>query len=493
MRHNLLEKLKEALSAVLPISIIVVFLHMTIAPMPIGTIMLFLSGNLFLIIGMAIFSLGVDAAMMPIGELIGSALTKTRQLPMIIISCFILGVAVTGAEPDLQVLTKQVSSIPDMVLIVAVAGGVGIFLVMALLRMIFDFSLAYMFIILYALVFIVAIFAKDGYMAVAFDAGGVTTGPITVPFILALGSGVSTVKGGKDKEEDSFGLCSICSVGPVLSVLILGMFFNPETSDFAEETVTAVSGLGELLTLYGKKLIEFGKEVGIVLVPILVIFAYFQVAKLKLHKRQLIKIGVGVIYTFVGLIIFLTGVNVGFMPIGTYLGSKIGALSYSWILFPLSAVMGFFIVAAEPAVHVLNKQVEDITAGAISKNMMMIGISLGVAKGLMLAMIRIIFSVNIWYFLLPGYLIALGLTFFTPKIFTAIAFDSGGVASGTMAAAFLLPFAMGASASLGGNPDTDAFGIIAMVAMMPLVSIQIMGVIYNIKLKRLNKLELEEE
>jgi Protein of unknown function (DUF1538). len=493
VRHNLLEKLKEALSAVLPISIIVVFLHMTIAPMPIGTIMLFLSGNLFLIIGMAIFSLGVDAAMMPIGELIGSALTKTRQLPMIIISCFILGVAVTGAEPDLQVLTKQVSSIPDMVLIVAVAGGVGIFLVMALLRMIFDFSLAYMFIILYALVFIVAIFAKDGYMAVAFDAGGVTTGPITVPFILALGSGVSTVKGGKDKEEDSFGLCSICSVGPVLSVLILGMFFNPETSDFAEETVTAVSGLGELLTLYGKKLIEFGKEVGIVLVPILVIFAYFQVAKLKLHKRQLIKIGVGVIYTFVGLIIFLTGVNVGFMPIGTYLGSKIGALSYSWILFPLSAVMGFFIVAAEPAVHVLNKQVEDITAGAISKNMMMIGISLGVAKGLMLAMIRIIFSVNIWYFLLPGYLIALGLTFFTPKIFTAIAFDSGGVASGTMAAAFLLPFAMGASASLGGNPDTDAFGIIAMVAMMPLVSIQIMGVIYNIKLKRLNKLELEEE
>ena len=493
MRRNLLEKLKEALSAVLPISIIVIFLHMTIAPMPIGTIMLFLSGNLFLIIGMAIFSLGVDAAMMPIGELIGSALTKTKRLPIIIISCFILGVAVTGAEPDLQVLTKQVSSIPDMVLIIAVAGGVGIFLVLALLRMIFDFNLAYMFIILYTLVFIAAIFAKDGYMAVAFDAGGVTTGPITVPFILALGSGVSTVKGGKDKEEDSFGLCSICSVGPVLSVLILGMFFNPETSDFAEETVIAVSGFGELLTLYGKKIIEFAKEVGIVLVPILVIFTYFQVTKLKLHKHQLIKIVIGVIYTFLGLIIFLTGVNVGFMPIGTYLGSKIGALSYSWILFPLSAVMGFFIVAAEPAVHVLNKQVEDITAGAISKNMMMVGISLGVAKGLMLAMIRIIFSVNIWYFLLPGYLIALGLTFFTPKIFTAIAFDSGGVASGTMAAAFLLPFAMGASASLGGNPDIDAFGIISMVAMMPLVSIQIMGVIYNIKLKRLNKLELEEE
>jgi len=493
VRRNLLEKLKEALSAVLPISIIVIFLHMTIAPMPIGTIMLFLSGNLFLIIGMAIFSLGVDAAMMPIGELIGSALTKTKRLPIIIISCFILGVAVTGAEPDLQVLTKQVSSIPDMVLIIAVAGGVGIFLVLALLRMIFDFNLAYMFIILYTLVFIAAIFAKDGYMAVAFDAGGVTTGPITVPFILALGSGVSTVKGGKDKEEDSFGLCSICSVGPVLSVLILGMFFNPETSDFAEETVIAVSGFGELLTLYGKKIIEFAKEVGIVLVPILVIFTYFQVTKLKLHKHQLIKIVIGVIYTFLGLIIFLTGVNVGFMPIGTYLGSKIGALSYSWILFPLSAVMGFFIVAAEPAVHVLNKQVEDITAGAISKNMMMVGISLGVAKGLMLAMIRIIFSVNIWYFLLPGYLIALGLTFFTPKIFTAIAFDSGGVASGTMAAAFLLPFAMGASASLGGNPDIDAFGIISMVAMMPLVSIQIMGVIYNIKLKRLNKLELEEE
>ncbi len=489
MIRNLLEKLKESATSVLPISAIILLLHFTIAPMPIGTLMLLLTGTLLLIVGMAIFSLGADLAMMPMGEAVGAKLTQSKNLLLLVVGCFILGVFVTLAEPDLQVLTKQVPAVPDMILVVTVACGVGIFLVFALLRILFQVKLSYMFIVMYVLVFIVAAFAGSDFIAVGFDSGGVTTGPITVPFILALGAGVSSVRGGKNAEEDSFGLCALCSIGPILAVLILGMFFDSSQSGYAFETASTVSSAGELFALYGNGFIMFAKEVLIALLPIVAIFFILQPIALKLPKTKLIKIVVGLVYTFIGLTIFLTGVNIGFMPAGTYLGEAIGNLSYNWILIPLSVVIGFFVVAAEPAVHVLNKQVEDITSGTISRKLMMSGLSIGVAIALVLAMVRIMTGISIWYFLLPGYAISLVLTFFVPPIFTAIAFDSGGVASGTMAAAFLLPFAMGVCTAIGGNPMRDAFGIIAMVAMLPLVSIQIMGMIYAVKLKKSGEAE----
>lgn len=484
MGRSLIEKFKEAIISVLPITIIVMLLHFTIAPMPFGTVMLFITGTILLVIGMGIFTLGADMAIMPIGEFIGSSLVKSRKLLILVVGSFILGVAVTVAEPDLQVLAKQVPAVPDIILLASVAIGVGVFLVIALLRIVFKMKLSHILIIMYSIVFIVASFTAPDYLAVAFDSGGVTTGPITVPFILALGMGVSAVRSSKNAEEDSFGLCGICSIGPIIAVLIMGIFFDSSGGGYGFETVSTVNNLAELFALYRDGIFMFFKEVAIAFSPIIIIFGTYNIFYLKLPKRQIIKIAVGIIYTILGLTIFLTGVNIGFMPAGTYLGNSIASLTYNWILIPLSVLIGFFVVTAEPAVHVLNKQVEDITSGAISKKMMMTGLSLGVGIALALAMIRIMTGVSIWFFLLPGYIIALAMTFFVPRIFTAIAFDSGGVASGTMAATFLLPFAIGVSSALGGNAMTDAFGIIAMVAMMPLVTVQIMGVIYNIKMNR---------
>lgn len=493
MIRNLLEKLKESAQAVLPISIIILLLHFTIAPMPVGTLVLFITGTILLIFGMGVFTLGSDMAIMPIGEIIGSKLVESRKMSLLIVGSFILGIVVTIAEPDLQVLAKQIPSVPDMVLVGSVAIGVGIFLVIALLRILFKIKLSHMLVAMYGLVLIIAIFTSPDYLPVAFDSGGVTTGPITVPFILALGMGVSAVNAGKSAEEDSFGLCGLCSIGPIMAVLVMGMFYDASDVSHGFQTTSTVNSLGELVDLYSGGILLFAKEVILALLPIMVIFAIYQLLKLKLPKRKLIKIAVGIVYTIVGLTIFLTGVNIGFMPAGTYLGESIASLSYNWILIPLSVIIGFFVVAAEPAVHVLNKQVEDITSGAISRKMMMSGLSIGVGIALALTMVRIMTGINIVFFLLPGYIIVLLLTFFVPNIFIGIAFDSGGVASGTMAAVFLLPFAIGVSNALGGNAMTDAFGIVAMVAMMPVVTVQLMGFIYNIKMRHISDIEKIEE
>ena len=323
----------------------------------------------------------------------------------------------------------------------------------------------------------------------AFDSGGVTTGPITVPFILALGMGVSTVLSGKNSEEDSFGLCALCSIGPILAVLIMGIFYDASSSGFAFESPAELDSLSQIPLLYATQFVASLTEVVEVLLPIMTIFILLQILRLRLSRTRLIKIFVGIIYTILGLSIFLAGVNVGFMPVGRFLGGHIAEFSHNWVLIPLSAVLGYFIVAAEPAVHVLNKQVEDITSGAISQRVMQIGLSVGVSLAVCLSMIRIMYQIDIWYFLLPGYAIALLQTRFTPKVFTAIAFDSGGVAAGTMAAAFLLPFGVGVCEALGGNIMTDAFGMIAMIATLPLITIQGIGILFQYKSRQAAALE----
>lgn len=492
MWRNLYLNLKESAQSVLPISLIVIILHFTIAPMPISTLLLFIIGSILLIIGMSVFAIGADMAIMPMGDMIGAKLVKSKKLWFFILGSFILGVCVTIAEPDLQVLAKQVPAVPDKILVMFVAFGVGIFLVLALLRILFQLSLSKLLIILYGLVFLVAAFTAPDYLAVAFDSGGVTTGPITVPFILALGAGVSSVRSSRSAEEDSFGLCGICSIGPIIAVLIMGLFYNSSDLSFGVESASSIESISGFLILLSSELLSNSLEVLIALTPVVLIFGALQIIKLKLPKKLIIKIVIGLIYTLIGLALFLSGINIGFMPTGSYLGSAIADLSYNWILIPISILLGFFVVAAEPAVHVLNKQVEDITSGAISRKLMMAGLSVGVGIALAFSMIRIMTKISIWYFILPGYIISLALTFFVPPLFTAIAFDSGGVASGTMAAAFLLPFATGVSSSFGGNAMTDAFGIIALVAMMPLVTVQIIGFIYNIKLKKSMQIELTE-
>ena len=480
-QKNLLEKLKESLGAVLPIIGIVLVLCFSIAPIPNSVLMTFVVGAVLLIIGMMFFTLGAEIAMTPMGERIGTKLTNTRKISVVIVLCFILGFIITISEPDLQVLAEQVPSIPNYTLIIAVATGVGIFLVAAVLRMLFGIPLAHMLLILYPIIFILASIVPQDFLTVAFDSGGVTTGPMTVPFIMALGIGFSAVRSDKHAENDSFGLVALCSVGPILAVLLLGLLYHPGESGYEQTMIVKTDNSVEMWQLFQEGLPYYMKEMLISLLPIILFFFIFQIVSLHLHKKTLVKIIIGIIYTYIGLVLFLTGVNVGFMPAGNYLGQVIAGLSYPWIIVPIGMLIGYFIVKAEPAVYVLTEQVEELTSGAISAKAMGMSLSIGVAFSLGLAMVRVLTGISILWFLLPGYAVALGLTFFVPKIFTAIAFDSGGVASGPMTATFLLPFSMGACEALGGNVVTDAFGVVAMVAMTPLITIQILGLIYQIQ------------
>jgi len=480
-QKNLLEKLKESLGAVLPIIGIMLVLCFSIAPIPNSVLMTFVVGAVLLIIGMMFFTLGAEMAMTPMGERIGTKLTNTRKISVVIVLCFILGFIITISEPDLQVLAEQVPSIPNYTLIIAVATGVGIFLVAAVLRMLFGIPLAHMLLILYPIIFILASIVPQDFLTVAFDSGGVTTGPMTVPFIMALGIGFSAVRSDKHAENDSFGLVALCSVGPILAVLLLGLLYHPEESGYEQTMIVKTDNSVEMWQLFQEGLPYYMKEMLISLLPIILFFFIFQIVSLHLHKKTLVKIIIGIIYTYIGLVLFLTGVNVGFMPAGNYLGQVIAGLSYPWIIVPIGMLIGYFIVKAEPAVYVLTEQVEELTSGAISAKAMGMSLSIGVALSLGLAMVRVLTGISILWFLLPGYAVALGLTFFVPQIFTAIAFDSGGVASGPMTATFLLPFSMGACEALGGNVVTDAFGVVAMVAMTPLITIQILGLIYQIQ------------
>lgn len=481
------EKLIETLKAVLPILIIVMFLCFSIAPIPPSVLMSFLIGAVLLIVGMLFFNVGVELSMTPIGERVGSIITRSKNFFLVVLITFIMGFVITISEPDLQVLAQQVPSIPNLVLIFAVAFGVAVFLVIAVLRMLLGIPLAYLLLGFYVIVFVLAFLVPPDFLAIAFDSGGVTTGPMTVPFIMAFGIGIAAIRSDKHAEDDSFGLVSMCSIGPILSVLILGMIYKPGSAQQVSESIPIIDNTVDLWKLFVAEIPVYMKEMAFSILPIIIFFGIFQFISRDISKRALIKIVVGLIYTYVGLVLFLTGVNVGFMPAGNYLGQTIAGLPFSWIIVPIGMIIGYFIVLAEPAVFVLTKQVEEMTSGAISAKAMGISLSIGVCLSVGLAMIRVLTGISILWFLVPGYFIALLLTFFVPKLFTAIAFDSGGVASGPMTATFLLPFAMGACESLGGNIITDAFGIVAMVAMTPLITIQIMGLIFRLKENRLHQ------
>ncbi len=490
MRKKLKEKTAEALTSVLPITVIVLLLSFTLAPMPVGTLMLFLLGAAMLIVGMGFFSLGADLAMTPIGEQMGRKLGNNDRLWAVTAICFLIGAVVTIAEPDLQVLARQVPAVPDRVIILTVAVGVGLFLVLAMLRTRFHLPLAPTLLTLYVAVFVLSIFVPNAFLAVAFDAGGVTTGPITVPFLMALGAGMACIKG---NDEDNFGMVALCSVGPILAVMVLGICYQSTEVAYTPFSIPRVTDSQQAGQQFLQGLPAYLKEVALGLLPIVLFFAVFQLASIRLKRRSVIKILVGIAYTYIGLVLFLTGANVGFMPAGYYLGNALASLPEYWMLIPIGMVVGYFIVAAEPAVHVLNRQVEDVTSGAIPQKAIGLAMSVGVSVSIGLAMLRVCLGIPIYYLVVPGYAAALLLTRFVPKIFTAIAFDSGGVASGPMTATFLLPLTMGACEALGRDILTDAFGVVAMVAMTPLITIQALGLFYQRKVRRTRDVTPAEE
>lgn len=485
MRHNelLREKVYESVTSVLPITAIVLLLSITIAPLSPGILTLFLFGAVLLIIGMGFFTLGVDMSMIPMGEGVGVQLSKARKIGIPLAVCFVLGILITLAEPDLQVLAQQVPAIPNLTLILTVAFGVGAFLVIAQLRILLKIPLSYILVFFYGAIFILTCFTPADFIPVSFDSGGVTTGPITVPFIMALGIGMASVRSDKNSSSDSFGLTAICSIGPVLSVLLLGICYHPQDAVYTPLSLAELTTTRVVAGEFARAFPIYIKEVAVALLPIAGLFLVFQCAFRRFHKRQLIRIVSGFIYSYIGLVLFLTGVNVGFMPAGQYIGSAVAGGKMPWILIPIGMVIGYFIVKAEPAVQVLTRQVEDVTSGSITHKSIGFGLSIGIAFSVGIAMLRILTGLNIMWFLIPGYLISLILTFFVPQIFTGIAFDSGGVASGPMTTTFLLPLAMGACETLGGDVLTDAFGIVAMVAMTPLFTIQMMGLMDGVRRK----------
>ncbi len=477
MLKVLMDKIKEALISVIPISAIVFVLAATpLLSLTVTEVIAFAICSLLLVLGIGLFNLGADMAMTPMGVQVGAGLSRSRRVGLLLGTCFVLGVLITVAEPDLSVLATQVSDvIPPTRLILFVGVGVGLFLLLAVLKILTKTSLSSMLLFFYMLLFalcsLVFLNGNQSLLPLAFDSGGVTTGPITVPFIMALGTGIAGVLGGKNTKENSFGLVALCSVGPILAVMLLGVFAKGDLT-YALPVYSVEANLGlSLLSTVG----TIAWEVALALLLIVAFFAVLQFTCLHLPRAILARIGVGLAYTFVGLVVFLSSVTVGFMPIGYKIGLQLSA--NQWLLVVFGFIIGFVVVLAEPAVHVLNRQVENITNGTVSRRSMVIALSVGVGVSIGLSMLRIILGFSILYYLIPGYFISLGLSFFVPKMYTAIAFDSGGVASGPLTSSFILPLAIGACVGVSGVSSVleNAFGIVAMVAMTPLITIQVMG------------------
>lgn len=475
---ELWEKIREALVSVLPITLIVYLV--TFFPgfsFEKEEIISFTIGAVLLVLGIGFFNLGADIAMTPMGTSVGSGLSRQKKLGLLLTVCFLLGLLITVAEPDLQVLANQVNSIMNGKLLIYVVGfGVGAFLVIAILRIVFKLQLSNLLMLFYMLLFalslLLAVNDNLDLLPMAFDSGGVTTGPITVPFIMALGVGISSVLSDRRNHENSFGLVALCSIGPILAVIVMGIFSDNNLS----YSVTYGSIGKDILGAYFENFGHVAKEVAIALGLIVIFFILCQILFLKLSKRQLLRIGTGVVFTYLGLVLFLTGVNVGYMPMGYKIGLQLSHM-HPALLVGVALVIGILVVLAEPAVHVLNTQVEEVTGGYIKKKSMMIGLCLGVGAAIALSVIRIIFDFSLVYYIIPGYFISLALSLFVPPVYTAIAFDSGGVASGPMTSGFILPFAVGVCVSLQGEGAVlrDGFGVVALVAMTPLITIQLLG------------------
>ena len=486
MNANMKVKMHESLSSVLPISMIVLILSIVLAPMDTGYMMMFLFGAVMLVIGMGMFQLGAEMAMSPLGEGIGVSLARSRKLILIGGATLLLGALITIAEPDLRVLSDKVPAIDTWTLILTVAAGVGIFLAVAVLRILFKIDLSYLLMGFYGLMLVLSFIIPEDFLAVAYDSGGVTTGPITVPFIMALGVGISSIRTDKDASSDSFGLVALSSVGPILAVMFLGILSGGGGSEYTEEILANPTDMREVVLIFAKATPHYALDVFISILPIVAVFFIFQLLTKRYHKRHLLRCLFGFLYTYIGLVLFLCGVSVGFAPVGSMLGSEV-AMQQKWLLIPLGMLIGYFIVKAEPAIQILNKQVQSITNGTISAVSMNACLQIGVSVAVGLAMLRVITGISIQWIVIPAYIIALVMSRLVPKIFVGIAFDSGGVASGPMTSTFLLPLCIGACTALGGNIMTDAFGVVALVALTPLIAIQIMGLTFRYKTNALKK------
>jgi len=473
MLKAFLSKLKESFISVAPVSFIIIILGLILGANS-STIWNFVLCFIFLIFGLALFTKGVDTSMFSIGESIGSKLSKSKKTWLILLVGCAIGLIVTFAEPELGIFAEQVTCVNKWTFIAIVSLGVGGMLLIATLRVMYNINLRLLFLITYGVVFLLLIFVQDQFVTIAFDSSSVTTGSLSLPFILAFGFGLSAIRSGKNVEERTFGMVGLSSIGPVITVLILGLFLS--SGSFA---VTQGSNV-----TWGISLLENMRDVAITIIPILIFFFIFQFASIHLPKQRIFKILIGVMYAYIGIVLFLTGANVGLIPMGKEIGTLLAQQSADWIIVLIGAMVGFCIVIAEPAVIVLNDSIEKITGGAIKKRTLTLSLSVGVAIAAALCIIRVLYNINFLYFIVPIFAIALILMFFTKDVFVAIAFDSGGVAAGIMTVSFVLPFVEGICSVTGNSMFEGAFGVVSFIAFVPILIIEIMGIIYALASKR---------
>jgi hypothetical protein len=486
----LIHKVKEVIYAVLPITLIVVILHFTLTPLDFNVLFRFIIGAVFIVVGLSIFLFGVDLGITPIGNAMGSAITKSNKIWIVIIAGIMLGFFISIAEPDLHILAGQIELVTSGVIskigiVVIVSLGIAVLLATGLVRIVYNIPLYKLLTWLYLIIFGLAIFTSPEFLAISFDSSGATTGALTVPFMLALAIGVSSLKkDSKASEKDSFGLVAVASAGAIIAVMIMSIVTKQDKIAGSLEHHEASAG--SLMYPFLHKLPIIAGEITLALFPILLIFLIFNKISFKLSKRSFRKILTGVLLTFIGLVLFLVGVNAGFMDAGSLVGYTLAALDSKVYIIIVALVLGLVVILAEPAVHVLTQQIEDVTSGYVSRKAILLTLSLGVGAAVALSIVRILIpAVELWHYLLPGYLISIALMYVVPKLFVGMAFDSGGVASGPMTATFILAFAQGAAESIdGADVLVDGFGIIAMVAMTPIIALQILGLIFKIKSKK---------
>jgi hypothetical protein len=476
--------LYDAALTILPIVFIVQIITLII-PVDTGVLVSFLISSVLLIFGSALFTWGAELSMELIGNKIGKDLVRSKKVILILVVSFIIGTVVTVAEPDLLVLAEQLTSIPSWLLIIIISFGVGLCTALASARSLFGLDLNIILIISFIAIFILMLFVPNDFIPVAFDSGGVTTGTISIPFILTLGMGLVANRIDSKAKEESFGLVALASTGPIIMVLLLGLFMNYEGGMAFDNAIYTNFSFGNYITQLG---ICF-KDVLMAITPILLVFLVYQLITKRTSNVELHKITLGTILTVLGLTVFLVASNVGFLNMGYYIGDFIGGTDYRYWLIPIIMILAFFISIAEPAVVILIDQVEEFTEGGISKGLLKISLALGVAIAAGLAMYRVFTGTSFMLYALIGYGIALILTFFIPKVFTAIAFDAGGATGGSLTTTFLLPIAIGACYVMGGNVYTDAFGLASMVSLVPIITVEITGLFYEFKTRMLSRME----
>ena len=486
-RSAFLLKLRESFVSVLPIVAVISILFFTgvIADFGLPAYISFLICSVLIVIGLSLFNIGAEASMSAIGKIIGESLFKKRKIFFVVAMTFIIGVLVTIAEPDLKVTASQIG-VDELLLIGMIGVGVGLFVVFGVLRIIFNKNLNIMFICFYGLVFMLAGITNPKFLPICFDSGGVTTGPVTVPFILAFGAGLaaSTASNGRS-GEDSFGLTALASVGPILTVMVLSLFLDVDSmvyvwSDNPLTTYETFEGFWPaFFSSAGEHFLGELGMVGIAIAPTTVFYLIYDLIFIKSRRVRIVRILINMLYAYFGLVIFLAAVNLGFLPVAQEVGKGLGTSEGTLgIAILIGAAFGLFGVIAEPAVHVLIRQIETVSEGTVKSLTVGFVMALSVGGGVALAIIRAYYGFSILYYMIPGYIIALGLSFLVPKIYTAMAFDSGGVASGPLTSSFILPIALGLCASLNDINEilNYGFGVVSLVALSPLLSIEILGV-----------------